>query len=99
MAMRTRTVAMTSTHQLPQMIFSASQSGPRPSLQSPITHRETEARTVAPDSDTSTTVIVKLADADLNIAGGWTPSFQARTRAFGHSLGCGRRKCHPNMVT
>src|SRR5262245_43919408 len=99
MATRTSTVAMASTHQVPQMIFSVSISGPRPALQSPMIHNSTEARKAAPNSDTNTTVMVKLADGDLNHAGGLTPSDHARISAFGHSLGCGRRKCQPNIVT
>src|SRR5262249_55123630 len=99
MGARTRTVASTTTHHAPPIEINTTPRRPRPWLQSPITHRHTDARTAAPDSDTSTTVMVKLADGDLNHAGGLTPSFHARISAFGHSLGCGRRKCQPNMVT
>src|SRR5215470_15755205 len=86
-ATRTSTVAMASTHQLPQTIFSVRTSGPDPPLQSPMTHNSTEARKAAPNNDTRTTVIAKLAADDLNHAGGVTPSDQTRLSAVGHSLG------------
>src|SRR5262245_42435912 len=96
METRTRTVAIHSTHHVPQMIFTEGQN--QDASIPPTIQITTDASSAVPVRETSTTVNVKLSGPRFSQADGFMPAAMARISAAGPSFGRALRNFQPMIV-